>query len=983
MSRQAYPTQLRDHLGNDVHLPPKPFAVGGEGAVFDVLGKPDQIAKLYSKPQSKERCDKLRAMAKLCSPNLLKIAAWPTATLSNGNPAAVEGILMPRIIDHKEIHHLYSVAQRKKDFPEADWKFLLNTARNCAIAFEEVHKHGHVVGDVNQKNVMVSKKGVVALVDCDSFQIVEGSRVFRCGVGVSDYTPPELLGKTFANLDRAANHDLFGLAVLVFQLLMVGRHPFSGVPLVAADIPIEKAIQDGLYAYTRNPTKLKPPPNVPPVAMLDTVTLDLFERAFGSPRRPTATEWRNALDASMMQLTRCKNDPKHSYPAVAGKCPWCQLIAVAQLMIFTPGQGATGATFRPEDIDQLIRKLAGMQITFAAYMRPRATRPVQVSLPPGLQSVRKPPLLSHPTPPAPVQKPTLASSPPPPVLLPRPILKPLPGVPSLAPKPPLTPHPAAPPPAQKPSLTRSLAARPLPEPPLKPHPLPPIMPPLPTLHPVPRPPVYPIPPPELPGPPDPFLPRLCIVGILAGLLLCFVAKPVGVIVAIAFGAWWVVLMGTQNQRREMARKSLNSAHEYECERMDEEYAEQIQPIEEVNKELTDAWQASKAAITAKYQRLCKGIDDENYRQLAAWEAADAVRKAEHDRACMEVNAINQRLMTKWEVVDSVRRADHDRVCATVDAINRQVLAEWDAKNSATMAVHERARDEIDQANRRVLSAWEAENASRQSAYDMARREIEQENQRLTSAWESLTGTRHAEHERTCRDIDAKNRRLVVDWEAANAPWVAEEKRWRDRVISAEAEVRMLEAEVNAQRTATTVRFQQRKDVANGIVASHSRAKFDYEKELRQAEVDSKKIQMEEHLDKSLIRHAKLKGITGDRILALESFGIETAKDVTMLRTQKVPGIGPVLSSRLLQWRMGLLMSFVPKQTLPESEKNRIASRYAPVLLPLGQSIQGAINELDVIAATHQAREAERVKAIATAVQNVAIAEAHVKAMKVG
>ena len=27
---------------------------------------------------------------------------------------------------------------------------------------------------------------------------------------------------------------------------MMGRHPFSGVPLVKADIPIEKAIQDGL-----------------------------------------------------------------------------------------------------------------------------------------------------------------------------------------------------------------------------------------------------------------------------------------------------------------------------------------------------------------------------------------------------------------------------------------------------------------------------------------------------------------------------------------------------------------------------------------------------------------------------------------------------------------------------------------------------------------------------------------------------------------
>jgi len=53
MSRQSYPTQLRDHLGNEVRLPPKPFAVGGEGAVFDVQGQPNLVAKLYSSPRAK------------------------------------------------------------------------------------------------------------------------------------------------------------------------------------------------------------------------------------------------------------------------------------------------------------------------------------------------------------------------------------------------------------------------------------------------------------------------------------------------------------------------------------------------------------------------------------------------------------------------------------------------------------------------------------------------------------------------------------------------------------------------------------------------------------------------------------------------------------------------------------------------------------------------------------------------------------------
>lgn len=49
--------------------------------------------------------------------------------------------------------------------------------------------------------------------------------------------------------------------------------------------------------------------------------------------------------------------------------------------------------------------------------------------------------------------------------------------------------------------------------------------------------------------------------------------------------------------------------------------------------------------------------------------------------------------------------------------------------------------------------------------------------------------------------------------------------------------------------------------ADHVLASHDGARQDYEKELRQAEHDSKRIQTEEHLDKFLIRQAKLKGIT--------------------------------------------------------------------------------------------------------------------------
>jgi hypothetical protein len=340
-------------------------------------------------------------------------------------------------------------------------------------------------------------------------------------------------------------------------------------------------------------------------------------------------------------------------------------------------------------------------------------------------------------------------------------------------------------------------------------------------------------------------------------------------------------------------------------------------------------------------------------------------------------------MMKWEAEDSAQRGDHARVCAAIDAANDQLRAAWESKTAAIAAEHQRACDEIARSNRQVMAAWNAENSSREGAYDRARREIERENQRLIAAWEADTANRQAEHALACREVDVKNRRIIDEWKVANAPWVAEEKRWRDRAERAMAEILRLESDLRRERQATESLLRKRHDEARGIAASHDRAKLDYERELRQAEVDSSKIQLEEHLDKASIRQAKLKGITGERILSLESFGIATAKDVALLNNQKVPGIGPVLSQRLFDWRASLVASFRPQQALPDSEKNRIASRYAPVMRPMVQSIEGAIHDLDTIATSHRTREAEMIKAIAAAVRNLAIAEAHVRAMKVG
>ena len=118
------------------------------------------------------------------------------------------------------------------------------------------------MGDVNEKNVFVSPQAMVRLIDCDSYQINAGGQTYLCEVGVPLYTPPELQGQSFRGVVRTHNHDRFGLAVLIFHLLFVGRHPFAGRPLTKGELPPDKAIKEFRFAYSRAAAQLQiaPPP---------------------------------------------------------------------------------------------------------------------------------------------------------------------------------------------------------------------------------------------------------------------------------------------------------------------------------------------------------------------------------------------------------------------------------------------------------------------------------------------------------------------------------------------------------------------------------------------------------------------------------------------------------------------------------------------------------------------------------------------------
>jgi DNA-binding helix-hairpin-helix protein with protein kinase domain len=322
---------------------------GGEGAVFAVEGQKDRVAKIYASPPDHRKAQKLIVMAEAASPSLLKIAAWPIDLLGDSK-GAVRGFIMPRMVARRDIHELYSPKSRAEAFPEADFRFLAHVAANIARAFAVVHEQGHVLGDVNHGNLLVGADGTVMLIDCDSFQIGNGTNVFTCDVGVPLFTAPELHGRTFRGLVRTANHDRFGLAVLLFHLLYMGRHPFAGRYVGAGDMPIEKAVSEYRFAYgpDRAANGMERPPGTIPLETMGATIAQLFIRAFGradsSGIRPDAKTWVEALEKLKLGLRVCSQASWHHYPGGLAACPWCAVESQTGVRLFGQRIAAIGPT---------------------------------------------------------------------------------------------------------------------------------------------------------------------------------------------------------------------------------------------------------------------------------------------------------------------------------------------------------------------------------------------------------------------------------------------------------------------------------------------------------------------------------------------------------------------------------------------------------------------------------------------------------------
>ena len=299
---------------------------GGEGQVFEVRENQTLVAKVYTELPDAEKSAKLQHMVSLQNQALHTFAAWPQDLLFN-HTGQITGFTMRRLNGFVPLHMLFSPLDRKKTFPDKGYNFLAHVARNLATALHQLHTAGIIIGDINEGNILVDTQGYIAFIDCDSFQLRRQSGYFFCEVGITRYTPPELLERgSFDNVVRTVNTDAFSLAVLLFQLLFMGRHPYAGRNLSKEDIDEEKAIRTGEFAYSlhRKHKKLSPPLNSLDIRHLPDTLVTLFHQAFEQPdQRPAPAHWAKELDMLSKNMTRCSETKLHTYPSHLKECPWC------------------------------------------------------------------------------------------------------------------------------------------------------------------------------------------------------------------------------------------------------------------------------------------------------------------------------------------------------------------------------------------------------------------------------------------------------------------------------------------------------------------------------------------------------------------------------------------------------------------------------------------------------------------------------------
>ena len=209
---------------------------GGEGIIYEYPHNNRYLIKIYKKSvfaSSEKKSRFTEQMRTMINADMYEIfrknnfLAWPQMPVYDMNRQVI-GFVMKKC-NGKSLGMLKNPAWISKNFPGWDRMNLAKTALDFVRKVRFLAENGIFVNDFNPENFLVDEKCNVSFIDCASFQVLaEGGKCHTTGTFFASHVAPELVLQPQKLLCPRNIHQVeFGTAIVVFNILMYGLHPYS------------------------------------------------------------------------------------------------------------------------------------------------------------------------------------------------------------------------------------------------------------------------------------------------------------------------------------------------------------------------------------------------------------------------------------------------------------------------------------------------------------------------------------------------------------------------------------------------------------------------------------------------------------------------------------------------------------------------------------------------------------------------------------
>ena len=309
----------------------KLIGAGGEGAVYEDRDESGMVIKvLHDQHATPERAAKLQTM---CNnpPQNAEALSWPNVVETDAGGLRYR---MPKAPGRVGTAYRFISANERRQLPnyQQEYGYRAKIGVEIAEAFRWLHAIHVRIGDVNPSNILVGEDGSVMLIDCDSFQIPgpPGHQPYPCVVGSPEYTAPEI--DDFRRQFRSQDSDNFALAVLLYQLLSNGSHPYQGIDASSDDAVsnIRERIKEHRFAHQPRAGRWRPTPGqVRSWRAIPEPVRNAFRQAFSPGAshigRPTADAWASILDQNPAPVPAGEQQSAQPVPKVTVAPPAWQV----------------------------------------------------------------------------------------------------------------------------------------------------------------------------------------------------------------------------------------------------------------------------------------------------------------------------------------------------------------------------------------------------------------------------------------------------------------------------------------------------------------------------------------------------------------------------------------------------------------------------------------------------------------------------------